>query len=281
MKPDRSRRAGLAAAAALAALFGVGLFSVLTPTREGTPTATTTARTAGNTRPALSNTGVPAGVTLRGSRSITVTTRGTVIEDLSVKGKITVRASDVTIRRTKVTSSDYYPILLKDGYTNLVIEDVEVAGSGNCANAISFENYTARRVNLHGCVDGAKAGNNTVIEDSWIHDLRNAPGDHCDGIQSTGGTKITIRSNTIEPSTRAGATSALMLGDEDGPGNDILVEDNYLNGGNFAIYLGAGTNRVFRNNRFGREHVYGLISSAGPFDEADNVWADSGLPVAL
>ena len=64
--------------------------------------------------------------------------------------------------------------------------------------AIAFANYTARRLNIHGGADGLKADSNVLIEDCWIHDLSNGPGEHNDAVQSTGGKGVTIRHNVLD-----------------------------------------------------------------------------------
>jgi hypothetical protein len=63
--------------------------------------------------------------------------------------------------------------------------------------------------------DGLKVSDDTVVEYSYIHDLRQSSGSHNDGIQSTGGTNITSRGNTVlHPDDQ---TSATLLGEEDEP----------------------------------------------------------------
>jgi hypothetical protein len=231
--------------------------------------------------PTAATTGVPAGTILQPSGSLVVDDDGAVIDGLDVTGSILVEADDVTIRRTRVTSDDYYPIRLADGARRLLVEDVEVAGLGDCESAINFQHYTARRVDVHGCSDGLKIGNATTVVDSYIHDMRMTPGSHNDGIQSTGGTGIVIRGNRIvNPSNQ---TSCILLGDEEGAIDGVLVEGNWLDGGNYTIYAGAGTtnpNITVRGNRFGRHAVFGLFTATDPARVlwTANVWDDTGLP---
>jgi hypothetical protein len=208
-----------------------------------------------------------------------VSTDGAVVDGRDIRGTVRVEADNVTIRRSRVTVGAHYGIMIGNGAIGTLIEDVEINGQPGCAAGIGFQHYTARRVNMHGCSDGAKLGADTTVEHSWIHDLRHAAGDHNDGLQGTGGSNIIIRFNSIEnPNTQ---TSCILLGDEDDPTSNVLVEGNHLNGGNFTLYLGAGTNRLFKDNRFGRDDVYGLMSNAGPFDQSGNVWDDDGQPVTL
>ena len=47
--------------------------------------------------------------------------------------------------------------------------------------------------------------------------------------------------------------------------NNLLIEGNWLNGGNYTIYvLGNSTNVVIRNNFFGRNYRYGVKSIYAP-----------------
>jgi hypothetical protein len=210
--------------------------------------------------PDETNTGVPAGTTLSNSGSITVTTDGAIIENLNITGSVTVLANNVTIRKTRITSGDYYPIRYFDNNnTGLVIEDSEIIGTnGDVTSSIAFTNYTARRVNIHGGADGLKADANVVIEDSYIHDLTVTSSSHNDGIQATGGTNVTIRHNTCKLSTTIGANACIQIGTESGSNTNWLVTNNLFDGGGWCINAGAGnSNMVFTNNRFTRNAGYG------------------------
>ena len=212
-------------------------------------------------KPSASTTGVPAGTKLTPSGSIEVTKDGAVIEDLDVTGSITVLANDVTIRRVHLKSDDYYPIRYFDNdNTGLVVEDSEIEGTtGDVTSAISFANYTARRLNIHGSSDGFKADSNVLIEDCWIHDLSNGPGEHNDAVQSTGGKGVTIRHSVLEGASNA----AVQTGDEGGASTeDLLIECSWLSGGGYTLNIrGSGAtapkNTRVLNNRFGHDAGYG------------------------
>lgn len=233
-------------------------------------------------KPNATNTGVPSGVSLTSSGSITVTTNGAVIDARHITGSITVKANNVTIKRSKISSSSYYPIRLYSGYSGLLVEDVEIAGNG-CSAGIVFGGYTARRVHVYGCADGLKAGNNTTIENSYIHDLYKTSTSHNDGIQSPGGSNIVIRNNNI--AHRKQQTSAILLQTDNAPIDNVLIEGNWLDGGNFVVYSrnhkggGDPTNVRIINNRFGRNYVYGLFSIDGMVKKSGNVWDDTGEPI--
>lgn len=228
--------------------------------------------------PGPHTTGVPDGVALRRSDSIEVHRDGATISGRDVHGTIRVAADHVTIRDTRVTSDDYWPIWLEPGNVGLTVIDTEVVGSGSCQAGIGTHDYHAIRLNVHGCGDGAKAGPNTTIEFSWFHDLAVTPGSHNDGIQASDGDRIVIRGNRI--TAPIGQTSAIMIGPDYGtPITDVLIEHNHLDGGGYALALDAH-DAVVRGNRFGGS------STRGPADVVtppaiwhDNVRTDTGHEV--
>ena len=214
----------------------------------------------GHERPGPHNTGVPAGTVLTPSGSMRIETPGALIENLDIDGEVTVLANDVTIRNVRIRSGGYYPIRYFDNdNTGLLVEDSEIEGtSDDVTAALSFANYTARRLNIHGGADGFKADENVLIEDCWIHDLRNGPEQHNDGVQSTGGKGVTLRHDSI-----SGASNAcVQTGDEGAATQDLTVECNYLSGGGYTLNIrGSGVTRPINtkviNNVFSRDSAYG------------------------
>jgi hypothetical protein len=230
--------------------------------------------------PDETNTGVPPGTTLTNSGSITVTQAGAVIQNLNVNGQIVVKANNVTIRNVKLTSGDYYPIDNSNGNTGLLVEDTEIiATNANVTSGISFTNYTARRVNVHGSSDGFKADSNVTIEDSYIHDLVVTATSHNDGIQTTGGSNVTIRHTTCKLSTTNGANACMQIGNEHGANSNWLITDNLLDGGGWTINAGNGnTNMTVTNNRFTRNAGYGPGTIPGS-TSSGNYYDDNGAPI--
>src|SRR4051812_14965945 len=75
------------------------------------------------TQPTASNTGyIPTGVTLTTGASMTISTDGTVVDGQDIQGNIIIQANNVTIKRSRIRSSFYYPIWIKSG-SNFRIED--------------------------------------------------------------------------------------------------------------------------------------------------------------
>lgn len=220
--------------------------------------------------PDATNTGYKhTGVTLSNSGTITVTKDGTVIDSVNVTGCIVVQASNVTIRRSKITATCFNGIEIRDwtGPKNLLIEDVEIDGS-TADNCIAHGGYTARRVNLYGCADGAKISDNTTIEDSYVHGLLNGGDCHCDAFQSMGGGNMILRHNNLDV---IGSNAGLMLGDEFGKLGVIVVDRNRFAGGNFGIYGGwnqqtqtTPTSLAITNNTFAGPFTYGETAYVAP-----------------
>ena len=234
-------------------------------------------------RPGPDTTGVQPGVRLTPSGSIVVEEDGAVIEGLDIEGMITVLADNVTIRNVRLRSGDYYPIRYFDeDNVGLVVEDSEIEGiGGDVTAAISFKNYTARRLNIHGSADGLKADSNVLVEDCWIHDLSNGEGEHNDGVQSTGGAGVTLRHNDISGASNA----AVQTGDEGGATVDLTLECNWFFGGGWTLNIrGAGEtapmNTKIVNNRFGRDAGYGPWTLDDPAPTIfGNVYDDDDEPI--
>jgi hypothetical protein len=221
---------------------------------------------------------VPKGTKLSPTNSLVITSPGAVVDAMDVNGCIEVRASKVTIRRSRIRCNSWFPIRQYPEFTGLLVEDTEIDGLNSRSGvAIGFANYTIRRANIHSVADGPRMGSNTIVEDSYIHNLARCSGCHTDGIQSTGGTGLVIRRNNIQNPMRQ--TSAIMLSGIAAPLSRVRIEDNLLNGGNYTIYIRGRTRDdvVVRGNRFGRAYVYGLLSKESVTDPTwtGNVWNDT------
>ena len=201
-------------------------------------------------------------------------------------GGVIVDAPGVIIENSKIHgdgSGDGIRVL-SGGVT---VQDSEIFGF---ENAIGYDHWTALRVNIHGTTgDGVKLGSETLLQDSWIHDLTPAAGAHTDGGQMQSGvTNLVVRHNTIDMSSTSNANSALFLAPDLGPSTPgpMLVENNYLSGGNFTMFVLDGNsgqylvgNVTVRGNVFGRS-TYGPDRVTVPVSWTNNTFAD-GSAVGL
>jgi chitodextrinase len=231
--------------------------------------------------PDETNTGVPSGVTLTPSGSLTVSTNGTVLDGLDITGQVVITADNVTIRNCRITSADYYPIDYSG--TGLLVEDTEIIGqSTNVTAGISFDNYTARRVFVTGTADGFKANNNVLIEDCYVHTLAIGQTTHNDGVQATGGDSVTVRHNTFKLGDQTGVSAVVQLGNEYGNNSNWLIENNLIDGGGWSINANTddaskSPNCQIINNRFTRRAGYGPGGAAGA-TWIGNIYDDDGSP---
>lgn len=199
-----------------------------------TPSSTATAGTT-DTSPA----GVPAGTTLTPSGSVTVNTDGAVIDGLDISGTLTVNASNVTVKNTRVRSgSAFWVVSVKGGATNVKFDHVTVAGGGTsgtegASGVVGPGTFNA--VDVSQVENGFVPGNGSVISDSYVHDLW-APGSpHYDGVQIDGNVNgVQITGSTI--SNNQTQTSAIMVDNYDGPATNIVVDGNRLVGGGYTVY---------------------------------------------
>lgn len=235
------------------------------------------------TFPTASTTGVPAGTVLTPSGGMTITVPGTVVSGKDIRGPLVIRASNVTVRSSRITSSSAWAIDVQGGATNVLIEDVEVNGEAGCEAGIAFDGFTARRVDIQGCKDGVKMRRAARLEQSFVHDLYRSATSHNDGIQVGDGGNIAIIGNNIQhPSDQ---TSTILIKADFSPIDNVLIEGNLLNGGNYTVYVrnmpgNAVTNVTIRNNTIGRQYVYGVKSINVPVTWTGNVWQDTRATVS-
>ncbi len=251
--------------------------------------------------PDASCTGVPSNTSLTVMNGdMTISTPGTIIEDKDINGCIVINASNVIIRRSKVTCHGYAITNAGSGSTGLLVEDVEISCTQSTgSNALTSHDYIARRVNVHDCNDVLWAENNVLIEDSYIHDVTHffpAEDNHTDGVQiPENQTNIIVRHNRIygnyESPTSFGNSAITAQGGGD---SNILIENNLLAGGGYTLACydvnsptanGPNTNFRIINNHFSRIFV-STVGGFGPWvgcgDEAQvtgNVYHETGLPV--
>jgi len=217
--------------------------------------------------PSAATTGVPAGIVLHPSGSITVSTTGAVIDSRDISGCVDIRANNVTIRNTRISGGRgcFLQVRIEAGFSGALIEDTEIdgqnsPGSADDGAAIGFSGFTALRVNLHNNVDGVALGGPfpTVIRDSWIHDLTRTAASHNQDIVSNSDTAgITITHNRLD--NQLNAVGAVDLFGDFGPIQNVRVDNNLLNGGGFSVYGGCDPLKRFggqcQNISFTNNHV--------------------------
>jgi Bacterial TSP3 repeat len=249
--------------------------------------------------PNASNTGVPAGANLAAyTGPATITTDGTVIEGKRISDCLIVRAADVVIRNSFLECGIYHE---DDGDPSsaFLIHDSVIECAGTGGTGLNEADFTARRVEVRSCENGASINRDVTIEDSWIHALENGGNDpHEDGVQLSfaylvgsnwldGSTNTTLRHNTIEGINKDGSqgTSAIITNPDDGYDKNTLIENNLLIGGGTVLYCArpgqAASDFRILNNRFDPTPGYGLDDDCGDETHSGNVLHDTGQPVTF
>lgn len=234
------------------------------------------------------------------SGSITASTPGQVIENLYITGQLLIRAAGVVVRNCTIESDAYYPVDVDSSGASVDMSDCTIFGTQSiCAAAIlcGAGEGTFTRVDVSACQDGVKLGNNSTLQHSWVHDTLVSEEAHADGVQSSGPTNQQILYNRIEVPMPNGNSAILLGGGETRPAaHNVLVQGNYLDGGNYIFYGPADvdgnvtdppSSHVYvLDNVFGRNFQYGPCSQWEDGDEEDpnvwsgNVYADDGSPVS-
>jgi hypothetical protein len=253
------------------------------------------------TKPDATNTGVPAGTTLtvvNGNR--TITQDGTTLDATDLHGFLVIKASNVKVTRSIIrggTATQNGDGISVQSGTGILIEDTEVAIANPSAfiDGIAGSNFTVRRANIHGGVDGMKLGSNSTVECSYIHDMAYFASDpnqgggptHNDAIQILSGTGIHIVGNQLVSVTDQNA--AIQVTQDFGAVGNLLIEQNWADGGGCTFNIshkGAATltGVTIRNNRFGRNSFYGcpiLKSTQTTATLSGNVYDNDGTPVPV
>lgn len=265
----------------------------ITPTPRSTPTPQSSEPGSSTTcplpqYPGASCTGVPVGKKLTVvNGDISVNNANTIIDSKDIHGCVSVHASGVIIRNSKISCGDSYVIYSHTDYsgTGLLIEDSEVDCLGTNGTAIGDTNITALRLNIHSCENGFDVDQALTVEDSYIHDLYTGGGAHSDGLQLTAiAHNITIKHNTIL--ANGDTTSAIISPDTNI--SNILIQENLMAGGAYTLYCrqnGSGTNYRVINNHFSTRY-HPRVGVYGPWTDCQdetqvtgNVFHETGKPL--
>lgn len=224
-----------------------------------------------------------------------ITVDGTILKGLSIEDHINVKANNVIIDACKVDARNgNYGInnVFEDSNGNpfkgLRVLNTEIM---NAQSALVYVHFAVvRKCHLHeGGGDAMKieTGGNTVVERCLMHHTGKNPGAHADGIQIRGGENILIAYNRINYSILDNelgyeTNAAIMAGSELTPLKNIQIVNNYLNGGNYTVYMtdsghGEVTGINISNNLFGRNYRFGVLNASqnNTWNIDGNLWYDT------
>lgn len=243
------------------------------------------------------------------SKSIIVTNAGSIIEKKNVTGNITVKANNVTIRDNYIRSSQINPITVDAGVTGTLIEYNDVDGLNTIRPRGRQAGINTQDTNkgviiknnkVRGNHDAIKVVGNTRVEYNYIYNnQRGSSQVHVDGIQTPGKStsNSTFYRNWIDTPVAKGSNSSIISEVLSGPVSNVRIEENYLNGGNYTLYVftdrtagayGCPKNISILNNKFGRDYRYGLYffynaanntrcdTTANGWVHKGSVWFDTG-----
>lgn len=264
--------------------------------------------------PDATNTGVPAGSTLRrvpqditsgpgwvwDSRGFIQASSGAVVSNVIVNGSIIANGSNITIKGNQITAGgDTWGVGLTHA-TNTVVSDNTIGVIGalpRLMNGVKDVYGDSRgtqilRNNIQNADTGVQVYEG-VIADNYIHDMGYAAGDHINGTTSNGSTiMMTIRHNTIL--NKYDQTDAISLFQDFDIEANRLITDNLVAGGGYTIYggdnqrFGKTYNIKITNNRFSRLYYpnggyWGPIAAFDPKGVGNvlsgNYWDDTLAPV--
>ncbi|MEV6732546.1 hypothetical protein [Streptomyces sp. NPDC051364] len=228
--------------------------------------------------------------------NMSVKTDGTVIKGWDIRGSLDVYANDVTIIDSRITSTNWWGINLRPGYSGLrvlhtTITAVPGKGPDNGGVDYAVSNMGGSSIEVGWC-DISVFGNalsmgQGELHDNYVHDIvafRNQGGEwqHTDAVISGGGNKgrLTIRHNTLlnPVPVEQGASAAIGLFADTGSVSSVVVDGNWLAGGAYALYGGGPgatgiqvTDNVFSAQYHPNGGAYGLVA-AWNAGGAGNVW---------
>lgn len=215
--------------------------------------------------PNATNTGVRSGVTLTVINTDYVVWSGNggdgaVITGLEVHGQLRVESANVTIRDCKIVyNGGYNAVLIPDIGTNTgcVIEHCTIIGAINGISGTGTFQYN----NISETDNGINVYGPSLIQHNYIHGFADNSGEpHYDGVEINGGGGTTIYHNTII--NAESQTSAVMLNNEFSPIPSMVVNNNYLVGGAYTIFLDA---RKDPSHAVANVHITDNIIGSGDF----------------
>ena len=256
-------------------------------------------------KPEADNTGVAPGTalsTVSGNQTFGSSSDGKTISGKEFHGYVRVTGSNITFRdcifRGGTPSGNNALFDSSDSSGPITVTDSEFVPAHPAAtiDGLWLKNTTVLRADVHGSVDGIKADSNSVIRESYIHDMQWFADDpnqgggetHNDAIQILNGSGITIDGNNLATAGKD-PNSAIQITQDFGPTSDVSITDNWADYGgctfNFAHKVGNSmTIGPVTGNRFGRHQSFSgcaiLISTKTRLTKnSGNVWADSGDPI--
>lgn len=218
------------------------------------------------TKPDISNTG-PTG-TLATDNRTEITNAGETIENKVFPAGLHIRADNVTLRNVKVVGG----MDIGDELTNVTLDHVEARSVGIISSAnvtIQYSHFTA----FNGDALFVSGWNGVLVTNLTLkHSFIDRPSftsteAHWDGIQMRGVDGVNIFCNNFDVGAWQFEYNVLIYSEPANGGNyNITVDNNWLNGANFAFMGGTSlpTGYAITNNKLrSADFYYGLCYPGG------------------
>lgn len=218
------------------------------------------------TKPDISNTG-PTG-TLATDNRTEITNAGETIENKVFPAGLHIRADNVTLRNVKVVGG----MDIGDELTNVTLDHVEARSVGIISSAnvtIQYSHFTA----FNGDALFVSGWNGVLVTNLTLkHSFIDRPSftsteAHWDGIQMRGVDGVIIFCNNFDVGAWQFEYNVLIYSEPANGGNyNITVDNNWLNGANFAFMGGTSlpTGYAITNNKLrSADFYYGLCYPGG------------------
>ncbi|MFE2231054.1 hypothetical protein ACFXA4_00440 [Streptomyces sp. NPDC059442] len=246
--------------------------------------------------PDASTTGPRIRLTPQSTGNAAIRTDGTVIKGWDITGSLDIYANNVTVIDSRITSTNWWGVNLRPGYSGLRILHTEIRavpgkGPNNGGSDYAVSNMGTSSVEVGWCDvsvfgDALSMGQGN-LHDNYVHDIRpfkNLDGEwqHTNAVISNGGGKgkLIIRHNTLINATPVdkGASASVGLFADTAPVTHTVVDDNWLAGGAYTLYAGgkdsAGievTDNVFSPELHPKSGLYGPVAYWNAAGKG-NVW---------
>lgn len=192
-----------------------------------------------------------------------------VIEGYVLNDFFTFAGSNVTIKNSYLSRGVQF------NGKNVVLENNEIIGGVSLSGT---QTVSIRKNKIHSFgSDGVHITSDTgrvqnvTFADNLVYKPKPVAGAHADGMQVRGVSVLDLVNNTFDMGPWVTVNgqdvlnAALFLQDANGGNDRVTLRDNYLNGGGYIFYLGAGPQTRLINNRFGQGH-YGFVNNTSRGD---------------
>ncbi|MFJ9823594.1 hypothetical protein ACIRSU_04355 [Streptomyces sp. NPDC101160] len=248
-----------------------------------------------------------AALTPQSTGNASIRTDGTVIKGWDITGSLDIYANDVTVVDSRITSTNWWGINLRPGFTGLRVLHTTITavpgkgpdngGSDYAVSNMSTSSVEVAHCDVSGFGDALSMGQGN-LHDNYVHDIaayHNLDGQwqHTNAVISNGGGqgKLIIRHNTLlnPVPVEKGASAAVGLFADSAPVTNTVVDDNWLAGGAYSLYAGGKdstgvevTDNVFSPQYYPAGGRYGAVAYWNAAGKG-NVWRGNrmadGTPV--